>query len=216
MLSHFIGETALNISLVLYIIWFIPQLILTAKRHSTAGLSLGMHSLLMAAYITDFMYGFGRHFPIQYKIVTLFGLSMLMIEHSQFLYYGLKQTKVLLHSLTIFFILFFMAALYFVKVSVLSQATYDALGFLSWICWLAYLWPQLIKNFMKQSTLGCSLFTIWIAMMAGVCDSLSAFLLDWDWPSKLGATIGLLPKAMLLAQGFYYSYLSRDAYAEAV
>lgn len=216
MFSQTVGAIALNFSLLLYLIWFIPQLILTAKRRTTTGLSLSMHALLMVAYITDLVYGFGRDLPIQYKCVTLFGLSMLVIEHGQFLYFGDKARATWLHLLTLFFVLLFLFAIYHVTISMHDRAVYDAVGFFSWVCWLAFLWPQIMRNFINRSIVGCSVYTIWLVFLAGVGDCFSAFLLDWDWPSQVGATVSLLPKGLLLLQYFHYQKSEREFYVTAV
>lgn len=203
---HTLGEIALNISTALYFVWFIPQLKLTFTRKSTSGLSLLMHSLLMLGYIMDLMYGFGRHLPIQYRLVTIFGLSALLIEHLQFAYYGLKSLneKRIYIGVSIIFCLLLLSVVYNVFIDVHSKLYYNIAGFISMFCWLAFLWPQIIKNFMNKSTEGLSNSFVWITLFSSICDIISAFALNWALPSKISAPVALIQKLILIGQCYYY------------
>lgn len=203
---HTIGEISLNISTAIYIIWFIPQLKLTFTRKNTSGLSLLMHSILMLGYIADLMYGFGRHLPIQYRMVTMIGLCSLLIEHYQFARYGLKTLteKRLYLSISLGFLMLFFAVLYNIFVDVHSKTYYNVAGFVSMICWLAFMWPQIIKNFVNKSTQGLSTGFVYLSVITSICDIISAYALNWALPSKIGAPIGMIKKSILLSQCYYY------------
>lgn len=203
---HTLGEITLNISTALYFIWFIPQLKLTFTRRSTHGLSLFMHSLLMLGYIMDLMYGFGQSLPLQYRLVTLFGLVSLLIEHFQFARFGLntKNEKTLYILVSGIFSLLFISVIYNVFIDIHSKLYYNIAGFISMSCWLAFFLPQIIKNFVNRSTEGLSKTFVWISLFTSICDFTSAFALNWALPSKVSAPINLIQELILIAQ--FYSY----------
>jgi len=203
---HILGEIALNISTALYLIWFVPQIKMTFNRKSTSGLSLLMHSILMLGYIMDLMYGFGRHLPIQYRLVTIIGLTSLLIEHFQFARYGLQNIieKRLFYGISLAFLILFISVIFNVFVDVHSKLYYNIAGFISMFCWLAFLWPQIIKNFVNKSTQGLSTSFVWITVITSICDIISAYALNWALPSKISAPVGLIKKSILITQCYYY------------
>lgn len=203
---HTLGEATLTLSTLLYFIWFIPQLVLTFRRKTTNGLSIWMHSILMLGYIADLMYGFGQHLQIQYRLVTIVGLISLFIEHYQFGIYGLKtlQDKRIYGSLTMGFLLLFVIVLYNLSAKTHSKTYYDMAGLVSTICWLAFAWPQIYKSYQTKSTNGVSTKFVFLAVLTGILDVLSAYALKWPWPSKLSSPLGLIQKLILLYQCYYY------------
>ena len=203
---HLLGLITLNLSTAIYFIWFIPQLKLTFKRKSISGLSLLMHSILMVGYLTDLMYGFGRGLPIQYRLVTLVGLGSLLIEHYQFARYGLTTLieKRFYMVISIGFILLSIGIIDSLFINIPSKTYYNIAGFISMTCWLIFMWPQIIKNYVNQSSSGLSVGFVWLSVLAGICDIISAYTLNWAMPSKIGAPLGLIKKTILLGQCYYY------------
>jgi len=201
-----IGHISLNISTLIYFIWFVPQLILNFKRKTTSGLSIWMHAILFLGYLADLMYGFGQHLPIQYRLVTMVGLVSLCLEHYQFGRYGLKQhrDKLVYTGLTVFFSILFIFVIINLFIDTHSNAYYNVAGFVSSFCWFAFVWPQVIKNFKHKSTRGLSTKFVALAVATGVLDTITAYALNWPLPSKISAPIGLVQKSLLLSQCFYY------------
>jgi len=204
--THIIGEISLTLSTLLYFIWFIPQLKLTFKRKNTSGLSLAMHCILMLGYLADLMYGFGQQLPIQYRLVTIVGLISLLIEHYQFGCYGLTNIKEKNRFILISVLLFclFITILYNITIKTDSKMIYNLAGVSSMLCWLVFASPQILKNYKNNSTKGLSTQFVMLSVLTGILDVISSYALNWAWPSKLGAPLGLIQKFILLSQCYYY------------
>ena len=205
-MNLFVGEISLNFSLSIYLVWLLPQLILNFKRQTTQGLSLSLHALLFTGYLSDLLYGFGCHMQWQYRIVTLIGLSCLIVQHLQFRYYGLAANEkfgyllfnigIIIGSLTILIILIHFKS---------NRLLFDSAGLIANFCWFSYAFPQIIKNYRQQSTVALSLIFIILGIISNICDTVSAWSLDWDYPSKIGAPISLVENLILLIQIRYYA-----------
>ena len=79
------GSVSLNISFILYLIHYLPQLIHNQRDGQIKQLSLSFHYLLLLCYLADLNYGFGLNLPWQYRLVSAFGLACLLIQHYQLL-----------------------------------------------------------------------------------------------------------------------------------
>src|SRR5262249_34726132 len=156
----------LNISLIIYLIWLLPQLLLNFKRKDTQGVSLLMHGILCIGYISDLLYGFGREMQWQYRLITIIGLCSLAIQHYQFWHYGMhritqKMTYSILNIIYLSLITYAVAAL---KAGYYSREFYDLIGMLANVCWLSYMLPQIAKNFVNRSTFGFSTHFIFLSI----------------------------------------------------
>lgn len=209
---HSLGQLTLTISSTIYLIWFIPQIILNFKRKDTEGLSLLMHAILCFGYLTDLIYGFGLNMQWQYRAVTIAGLCSLAVQHYQFGRYGLHRLnqKLTYHALTLLCSIVFSFAIYVINFGQYSQRFYDHIGIFSNACGLAFMLPQIIKNFNNQSTVGLSPYFVMIAIFLNVCDSISAWTLNWDYPSKVAPFISMMGNIILLSQVFYYEFRNKN------
>lgn len=203
---HMLGEIALDFSTFAYFIWFIPQLKLTFKRRSTSGLSLWMHGLLVGGYLADLVYGFGREMPIQYRMVTIFGLCSLSVEHFQFWKYGLKKLmeRRIFYLFNVFFVVFFCYAIITITVDKQTKFFYDTAGMISNFCWFTFFIPQIIKNYVNKSTEGLSVGFVVLSLITAICDLISTYALHFAWPSRFYAPIVLFKKCFVLGQCYYY------------
>lgn len=203
---HIIGETSLDLSTFIYFIWFIPQLKMTFQRKSTRGLSLWMHGFLIAGYLADLVYGFGQQLPIQYRLVTIFGLFCLAVEHFQFWRYGLKTIveKRIFSLFNVLFISFFIYAISTITIFKETKFFYDLAGMISNTCWFVFFIPQIIKNYKSASTKGLSLAFVVLSLFTTVLDTISTYALGYPWPSKVGVPMTLVKKFVLLGQCYYY------------
>jgi uncharacterized protein with PQ loop repeat len=201
-LSHFF----LNVSTFFYLLLFLPQIFLNFKRHSTKGLSLLMYGILFVGYCTDLLYGFGLNMPWQYRLVTVVGLCCLTIQHLQFGYYGQQnhQQKYTYYFVTLIYCLFFYCCLHLLITGHHSKNFYDTIGILTNLCWICHTVPQIIKNYFNRATMGLSAGFVALAIGLNICDALSAWLLHWDYPSKIGALLGLSGNGLLLLQIYCY------------
>lgn len=202
-----LGMLTLNISFSIYLIWFIPQILLNFKRKSTAGLSLMMHCLLCSGYLCDLLYGFGREMQWQYRTVTLVGLVSLCIQHFQFGRYGFSTVteKRNYIAFTVFYLIFSYYAVFSLTFDYMNKEFYTVAGMLAHICWLIYAVPQIIQNQFKKSTIGLSSAFIFLAICLNICDLTSAWTLGWAYPSKIGPAFSLFLNITMLLQIIRYS-----------
>lgn len=203
---HTIGEIAVSVSTVVYLIWFLPQLWLNLKRHNTDGLSLWMHGLLLLGYTADLLYGFGRHMQWQYRTVTIVGLLCLFVQHYQFARFGLHSTRI---KFNFIFLTALVGALLLYAIFNFTffhhgKKYYDVAGFISDGCWMTFLFPQMIKNYRQQSTQGLSNGFVGLAILLSLLDMISALMLHWDLPSLINPMVSLFKKSVLAAQVLYY------------
>lgn len=202
-----IGNISLNISFVIYFIWFVPQLFLNFKRKDTEGLSMLMHGVLCIGYLCDLMYGFGRHMQWQYRAVTIIGLISLSIQHYQIGRYGLHRytEKLTYIVLSVIFGLLIGFCVYALHFSQFQKQIFNAIGMITNICWLSYVMPQILKNYHNKSTSGLSLGFVSLSIFLNLCDTTSAWMLGWDYPSKIGPSLSLVQNIILMLQIRYYA-----------
>src|SRR3990167_2545698 len=101
--TNIIGQISLNISLVLYLTNYIPQLFHNHKGVHLSGLSIYFHTILFFSCFMDLFYGFGMHLPWQYKTVSISWLCYLYFQHRQIsasahMFSGLKKINIILMS----------------------------------------------------------------------------------------------------------------------
>lgn len=199
-----IGHIALNISFLIYVVLYLPQVLYNLKRRSTDGLSFLMHAILVVGYLTDLMYGFGRHMPWQYRLVDLIGLTCLTLQHIQFGLYSKPNKGYWLTTIALLGL--FVGVLYSIWFP-LSATIYIQAGTVAWATGVFYTLPQIWKNYRFSSALGVSVVFIYFDIISSLCDSISAWTLGWDFPSKLGSPIEVILGCFLLCQ--FYAYRSK-------
>jgi uncharacterized protein with PQ loop repeat len=206
-----IGNISLNLSWIIYLVWLAPQVLLNFNRKNTMGLSLSMHGILCIGYLCDLMYGFGRGMPWQYRMVTITGLFSLAIQHYQIHRYGLchrteKSIYIVLHFIYSAVLIISIYVIYF---SHLDQSILDLIGMCANTCWLTYSVPQIIKNYNNQSTIGLSTLFICFSLFINLCDTTSAWTLNWDYPNKVGPLLSIVQNVILIYQVYYYAKTHR-------
>ena len=85
MTLHTLGEISLNLSVVIYLIFYLPQLLRNRNPKNLDQLSIYFHSLLFLAASTDLLYGFGTIGQWQYKLISLTTFSCVLWQHKQLL-----------------------------------------------------------------------------------------------------------------------------------
>ncbi len=202
-----IGNVSLNLSFMIYLLWFMPQVWLNFKRKDTEGLSMLMHGILCIGYLCDLMYGFGRDMQWQYRTVTIVGLLSLAVQHYQMGRYGLhrRSEKLTYVALNIVYAVLLGTSLYVINFSQVDKHILDLMGMCANACWLSYAIPQIIKNYNNQSTLGLSTIFVGFSVFLNLCDATSAWTLGWDYPSKVGPALALIQNFILLLQIRYYA-----------
>ena len=195
----FIGNISLNISFVLYLIVYIPQIIHNQKVANIAQLSFGLHLLLFSSYFFDLLYGFASRLPWQYKTVSSVGLLLVTVQHIQLIKFFINRQLLLHVALSIFLIILNCMAIYYFfifKNSVLDDGDIFMVGIIARICGLIYCFPQMIKNGISKSANAISVKYIYLNLVLALLDTCSSWCLNWGWPNKLAAP-GLIPLIIL-------------------
>ncbi len=206
-----LGQITLNVSLFLYLFYLLPQIFHNFKLQSTKSLSFLMHFILYFAYIADLLYGFGTGMQWQYKTITIIGIICLTIQHFQFYKYRLlenpkeKGFSLKFYSASAFLYLTFLMVIFLLTSESKNSFYFIFAGAVSQIGWLCYTVPQIVKNFLLKTTQGLSRHFVILAIMVAVCDSISAWTLNWPWPSKLGSPVALILKLFLFGQFFIFT-----------
>lgn len=195
-----IGTIALNVSFLIYLVLYLPQVIHNLRRGSTQGLSFMMHTILVAGYIADLMYGFGRDMQWQYRIVDIAGLVCLSIQHIQIGYYEKLNKRYI--AVTLLLLGFFVYALY-AMTHPLSASVYIHAGLIAWATGVVYTLPQIWQNHRFASVMGVSMLFVFFDILCSLCDTISAWCLNWDYPSKFGSPMECILGIFLLFQVCY-------------
>jgi uncharacterized protein with PQ loop repeat len=188
-----LASITINLSFILYLIFYLPQILHNQRRDNIQHLSINMHALLYCGYIADLMYGFAMHYPWQYKTVSLVGSICLSIQHYQILKYH-KFSNLPLKLLS-FCIIILITGRYYKLVNVIW------LGSLAHLCFVSYMLPQIIKNYQnKAHTRSTNKFYLILSMIISILDTISAYLLNWALPNKIAAPVSLSLKLILFKQ----------------
>ena len=202
MTSLLLGQLTLNLSFVLYLFVYLPQIIHNHKKKQLHALSLGMHFILFSAYLLDLMYGFLNHYPWQYKLVSCVGVFLMLVQHVQLAVFLWKKNDFLWFGVC--FLALFVATIVillgFMFVDFFRAEVCWVLGWCSRVFFLSYIIPQLIKNIKLNSASAVSLYFVFLSLILSCLDTLSAWCLDWGWPNKLGSPISILLMGFLLYQ----------------
>lgn len=203
-----LGNLTLNVAFVLYIIVYIPQIIHNNKLANIANLSLWLHFLLYISYAFDLVYGFATYLPWQYKLVSMIGLTLVMIQHMQLLRLFISKKLWIYVKFNLIFFVVSLAIIYhflnriiYNDLSILAGTIF---GGIAQICGLIYCIPQIIKNKRLQSTNGINRYFIYLNLTLAGLDTISAWCLNWGWPNKLAAPV--LFFLMLIIIGQYKKY----------
>ena len=201
---HRLSLITLDLSFILYLFFYIPQLWRNIRYQQIQHLSFGFHALLFIAATADLFYGFGQIQQWQYKTISATMFICLLIQHLQIarhLATPWYQNKAFL-SLTVVIIgmLLFLSDTLFIH-----KASSSLFIFFGWIersgYWL-YAIPQIIKNRRSHHATVISPSFLIIGLITGLLDFISALGLHWASPSLYGTPVAIMLHAYLLQQ--YY------------
>lgn len=199
------GQISLNVSFLLYMIVYIPQLWHNRKPEHIAELSLSLHILLYVSFVFDLLYGFAAGMPWQYKAVDIVGCILISIQHWQLTSFFIKEKLFSQNIINTFFFLFLLGSLFYFSWMPNDADTVVFLGTVSRGLGLVYCIPQIIKNQYLRSAQAMSLFYMYLNLLLAFLDSVSAWCLDWGWPNKIASPITILVMLILLLQGYAYT-----------
>lgn len=204
-----IGNISLNMSFGLYLIVYIPQIIHNQTSKNLAELSLGLHVLLYLSYSFDLVYGFSSQLPWQYKVVSIVGLSLVMLQHLQLLQFFIHQRKPSLIKFNLAFLILNLMLLYYffgIAHGEVQAHTTALFGTIARACGLIYCLPQIIKNKYAQSGNAISLYFIYLNLTLAMLDTISSWCLDWGWPNKLASPLNAIMMLIILWQVKKYKF----------
>lgn len=198
MLGQIIGNFTLNLSTILYMVVYMPQLFHNKKSGQLFNLSLNFHIFLFISCLTDLIYGFGLAMPWQYILVSIMGVIYLTIQHKQLWKIHHQRNYFMLNNI----LLFLLCTL--IPTSLLyhfSYAFFIYTGYIAQITSVGCAIPQIYKNIeTKNSILALNINYLALNFLSSLCDNISAWTLHWPTPSKAGSFIALLMCSTLVMQ----------------
>lgn len=199
-----LGKISLNISFILYLFVYLPQVIHNRKTENILSLSLLMHFMLYISYWLDVMYGYSCNLQWQYKAVSLVGFILLIVQHLQIINHFKKINNVWIVSIHIFILVMTLSVLCYFFVApqlFLNESSTNLIGYLSRILFIIYTLPQIIKNKRNPSSSNAiNRYFIYLNLIIAILDTLSAWCLNWGLPNKLSGPIITLFMLTLLIQ----------------
>lgn len=193
-----IGQITLNISLFIYLVYFVPQIIHNHFNQKTFEISLWTHWGMLMANGLDLVYGYGYGLPWQYLLVTWISLSFLLLQQWQ-IYLQSSNCSCGQHLIVHIFVITMIAMAFHPPKSALLIVGFVSVGLYS-LYWL----PQVLKNYRHKYVEGFSVWFIALNAIALCCDLISASVLGWPLPSILSPILILTLLMILLLQYRHY------------
>ncbi len=196
-----VGSVALDISLIIYLIRYLPQLIYNQKQAYIHQISLTTQLLMVLANGFDLLYGIGLGLPWQYQLVSFVTLGFLVVQQVQIqkAYQNVPKQHYLGWFVTILSI-----------IGLFIPWPYMFLLTLGWISsgsYLIYWIPQIIQNSQQQQGRGFSPQFMGLSLMSVFCDVIAAWFLYWPLPSLVTPLVTLSLYLIMIAQ--YYQHQSK-------
>lgn len=205
-MTSIIGKITLDISVILYLINYIPQLWHNYKGGNLPGLSVHFHVLLFLSYVTDVFYGLGFKMPWQYLIVSFSSCFCLCIQHYQIHKVSDRRFFSMVNIVFSGVFILGMGLLFFGDKSskwfLLFGYVSQALGF---ICVL----PQIVKNTTFLSALSLSIVYLLLDFCCDMCDVINGWIFSWPLPSRLGAIFAVMIDIVIIGQQVHATYIHR-------
>jgi len=207
-MTEYLGIVSINISLLIYLFYFFPQIIYNHMLHKADGISYTTQSMMVLANLLDLVYGFGSIQNWQYRLVTIITLFCLMAQKYQ-IYRDSKNKSLFLHLGVI--IIFFLAVLVTFNVDMLSSLALDLVGYASVGLYSIYWLPQIVKNYQLKRADGFNVYFIYLTIIALICDEISSLVFSWPLPSILSPPLIIAFLIVIILQKSYYKkkYSSR-------
>lgn len=198
-----IGYITLNISLIIYIIHFLPQTLHNQFKHTTINISLWTHTLMIMANSLDLIYAVGFGLQWQYILVDVILISFLLIQQLQILN-DRKSKLVIFHTLVV--LLFLLLVVLMVSYLTVATMYLMVLGSISGVVYNIYWLPQIYKNYKQKNAQGFSIYFLLLSLVSILCDINSAICLGWPVISVV-TSIGL--SLLVFIQVFQYFFYKK-------
>lgn len=197
-----LGTISLNISLILYLFLYLPQLIHNLIYKRIKHISLSFHALLFIAATADFYYGFGRIHQWQYQWVAVSMFTCLLIQHIQLCIHActVKQGRIYLLCLSVLILIMLLLLPFALQHNV--NELFIIMGWIERLGYWLYSLPQLIKNHKQKNSTAVSPVFIIFTIITSLLDTISAWSFSWGSPSLYGAPLSIALHSVLLYQWF--------------
>jgi len=180
----------------------ISQISLNYKYKSIDGLSKIFLFIYLIGYSINLLYVYGLNLPIIYKIVApLSFLFVLILVFQRFIY---SKNKIRLHSVFVYsafslsFFLLIILAVYFPK------KIGNLAGWVSFIIWSVYLFPQMVRIYLKKSVEGFSFLFVFLGIIANSLELIVVFVLGLPIQSIFITVRGIVFCSILCLQFWMY------------
>ncbi len=198
---HILGEISLNISLILYLVFYLPQLLRNRDSNALNQLSIYFHALLMLAASTDLLYGFGTIDQWQYRMVSITTFTCVIWQHKQLLqHYKNNKAQIKLHIILLALVCWWLTIIYMLLHKDIGHNFFVAMGWVERVAYSCYGIPQIIKQMRNHSAIAISAAYLYMTLATAALDTTSAWCLGWPAPSIFGAPLALLINITLLIQ----------------
>ena len=207
-----IGSISLNVSLLLYCVYYIPQDIRNLRESCLEHMSFWFHALLFVAATCDFYYGFGYIVQWQYRLVTIIIFTLLLIQHIQLYRLAYRYNRIVMikrmHCLSVVIIILLLGLLPALLSPISMSVLFITMGWIERICTWGYAIPQIVKNAEQRNSSAISPLFLILAVLTAICDSISAFVFHWGPSTIYGAPVSVVLHLVLLFQYCHYKKLN--------
>ncbi|AIT09307.1 hypothetical protein LO80_04540 [Candidatus Francisella endociliophora] len=199
-----LGKITLNISFLIYLIQFVPQIIHNFReKHALNNISLLTQFGMLIVVLCNLIQAIGFNLNWQYLTIVVVYLIGITIQQIQISFNNKHQSK----NLNIIFVM-----LFFITILAISSKSYfifEAAGTISLIVHFLYWLPQIYKNYKQQIFVGYGDLFIIFAWLGVICDLCSSFLLNWPIIVKTNIIAMFVIISILALQKLYYHKNSR-------
>ncbi|AJI54808.1 PQ-loop repeat-containing protein [Francisella philomiragia] len=197
--SIFFGQIIFNISIILYCVQFIPQIIHNYKnKNSLSNISVLTQLGIFITVLCDIIQTISFGYEWQYATVAIIYLIGVSIQQLQISIFHKKLPEIVNFS----FIILFMLAL--LAMGSDNEKIYSLIEYIGFIVNTLYWLPQIYKNHKQKRADGFCLCFILIALIGTSLYIASSFILSWGPTFTPNALIILPALIILLVQKFYY------------
>lgn len=197
------GNYSLNISTILYLVYYLPQSIHNTNRKNLRELSIYFHFALLIGALFDLIYAIGLHMPWQYILVSSIWLSYMLIQ--QFQLWQLHKNQRLFQLISFALLIVSIGGFLVFILQYDIKSFFISLGYISASCALLSIVPQIVRNFNLASARSISILYLLLHQLIRLCDNISAWTLHWPLPNIIGSGLGFCLGLILLFQWVYYS-----------
>ena len=201
MLAHY----AINLSLILYLVFYLPQLFHNIKHMASNPPSFLFHTLMVVGAGCDVFYAVGQIHQWQYLVTSIVMLMCMVVQHLQFAIYHPKIKMSLSYKLLCVFMILVVSCTLLAKyIEPFPVIWYLSAGWMMHVAYGYHLVPQIIQHYNVKSTLSLSMVYIFLSLLNSSLDWVSAIGFAWPEPSQMSIPIMIALHFVIVWQWFLY------------